>query len=61
MDGKQALVAQNENISGFENVKVYAGDPWYPAADAKIKNFYIGCKANEQSNRAGELKTRPKD
>ena len=61
MDGKQAIFAQIKNPSEFENVKVYAGDPWYPAADAKIKNFYIGCKANEQSNRAGELKTRPKD
>ena len=61
MDGKQVILAQNKNPSGFENVKVYAGDPWYPAADAKIKNFYVGCKANEQSNRAGELKTRQKD
>ena len=61
MDGKQAIHAPIKNPSGFENMKVYNGDPWYPAADAKIKNFYIGCKANEQSNRAGELKTRPKD
>ena len=55
VDGKQAIQAPIKNPSVFENMKVYDGDPWYPAADAKIKNFYVGCKANEQSIRTGEL------
>ena len=51
VDGKQAIQAPIKNPSGFENMKVYDGDPWYPAADGKIKNFFVGCKTN-----GGELK-----
>ena len=46
MDGKQAIHAPIKNPSGFENMKVYDGDPWYPAADAKIKNLLLGFETN---------------
>ena len=29
---------------GFENVKVYASDPWYPAQPGSIKNLSIKIK-----------------
>ena len=46
MNGKQVILAQIKNPSGFENMKVYDGDPWYLAADAKIKNSLLGLETN---------------
>ena len=46
VNGKQVILGQIKNPSGFENMKVYDGDPWYPAADAKIKNLLLGFETN---------------
>ena len=32
---------ENNDPKLFRNVKVYAADPWYVSADAKIRNFQI--------------------
>ena len=31
---------KNNNPNIFENVEVYAGDKYYDAADAEIRNFH---------------------
>jgi len=35
------LKMENTVPSMFTNVKVYAGDPWYPAQDGKIRNLVL--------------------
>ena len=46
VNGNHVILAQIKNPSGFENMKVYDGDPLYLAADAKIKNSLLGLETN---------------
>ena len=41
VNNKSELKMENTVPSMFSNVKVYAGDPWYPAQDGKIRNLVI--------------------
>ena len=44
IDNKEMLSAVNSKPTSFENVKVYASDPWYPAQPGSIKNLSIKVK-----------------
>ena len=37
---------ENSAAVGFENVKVFAADPWYEAQPGSIKNLKISVKGN---------------
>merc|ERR1711970_735932 len=39
--GETGRSVENTAPTKFENVKVFAGNPWYPAADGKIRNLRI--------------------
>ena len=41
VDGKSELRIPNNVASMFIDVKVYAADPWYKAADGKIRNLVL--------------------
>ena len=41
INGEVVFTEKNEQPKSFENVKVYASDPWYPAQDGSIKDLYI--------------------
>ena len=44
IDNKEMFRAVNSKPTSFENVKVYASDPWYPAQPGSIKNLSIKIK-----------------
>merc|ERR1719209_1380019 len=41
LNGESKRSVENTTPEKYENVKVFAGDDWYPAADGKIKNLKI--------------------
>ena len=41
INGKKVVDVLNRRAQIFRNVKCYAGDPWYHAAKANIKNFKL--------------------
>ena len=41
LDGESKRSVENTTPDKYENIKVFAGDDWYPAADGKIKNLKI--------------------
>jgi len=41
INGQNVFTVQNAWPSVFDGVKVYASDPWYPSAPAKVSNFEI--------------------
>ena len=41
VNGKTELRVPNKVAAMFKDVKVYAGDPWYPAQDGKIRNLVL--------------------
>ena len=41
INGKSLLKMENMLANQFEAVKVYAGNPWHPALDGKIKNVKV--------------------
>ena len=44
IDDAEKLVAENSVAISFENVRVFAADPWYPAQPGSIKNLSINIK-----------------
>ena len=40
IDGVRKVHIQNNIPRQFTNVKIYAGDAYYEAADAQLRNFY---------------------
>ncbi|XP_065662973.1 uncharacterized protein LOC136085581 [Hydra vulgaris] len=47
INGDVVFCVVNDQAQNFENVKVYASDPWYEVQDGFIKNFFI---INRDSN-----------
>ena len=45
IDEVEKLVAENSAGLTFDNVRVFAADPWYPAQPGSIKNLSINVKA----------------
>merc|ERR1712142_140390 len=41
IDGEPVLSQVNKLPTEFTNVKVFASDPWYPAANGKIRNVFL--------------------
>ena len=41
INGEVVFSEKNEQANIFQNVKVYASDPWYEAQNGLIKNLYI--------------------
>ena len=41
IDEKLVYSVKNEGVQIFENVSVYASDPWYPAALAYVRGLEI--------------------
>ncbi|XP_047146021.1 uncharacterized protein LOC124818955 [Hydra vulgaris] len=41
VNGTNAFSENNANPQKFENVKVFASDPWYPSQDGSIKNLIL--------------------
>ena len=41
VNGKQIVEKENTKPVEFHNVKVYVGDPWYPAQPGNIKDVII--------------------
>ncbi|XP_065679558.1 uncharacterized protein LOC100201038 isoform X2 [Hydra vulgaris] len=41
LNGEKVFSEQNHRAERFENVKVYASDPWHKAQDGFIKNFFF--------------------
>lgn len=39
VDGRKIREVENKDAELYQNVKVYAADPWYPAANAYIRNL----------------------
>lgn len=39
IDGKLIHSIENKKVQDFRSVKVYKADPWYPAANAVVKNL----------------------
>merc|ERR1712061_329587 len=46
IDEKEETNVENSRAVGFENVKVFASDPWYEAQPGSIKNLKISVKGN---------------
>ena len=45
IDGKQALLLDNNSPQEFKNGQMYVGDPWYDAAGVQLRNIQY----NEES------------
>ena len=45
------------DIDDPASVAVYAGDPWYPAADARIRNLIISPQTNRPSSKYSGVDT----
>ena len=43
IDGETKISQVNPQPLIYGNIRVYAGDPLYPAANAKIKNLKVNC------------------
>merc|ERR1719431_1706646 len=41
LDGESKRSVENTTPDKYDNIKVFAGDDWYPAAEGKIKNLKI--------------------
>ena len=41
INGEIVFTEKNQQARSFENVKVYASDPWYPVQDGSIKNLFV--------------------
>ena len=41
LNGEKVFSEENTQPKTFENVKVYASDPWYPAQDGSIRDLII--------------------
>ena len=41
VNDKSEFKTENTVASMFSDVKVYAGDPWYPAQDGKIRKLVV--------------------
>ena len=41
VNGTSELKVPNKVAVMLKDVKVYAGDPWYPAQDGKIRNLVL--------------------
>ena len=41
LNGEAVFTEKNEQPRSFENVNVYASDPWYPVQDGSIKNLFV--------------------
>ena len=41
LNGVKVFSEQNLQAKSFENVKVFASDPWYPVQDGSIKDLFI--------------------
>ena len=41
IDGQLVHSVENTNPLSFDNVKVFAGDPWHESFDAKMKDLVI--------------------
>ena len=39
IDGKQALLLDNNSPQEFKNAQMYVGDPWYDAAGVQLRNI----------------------
>ena len=39
IDGKQALLLDNNSPQEFKNGQMYVGDPWYDAAGVQLRNI----------------------
>merc|ERR1712061_310560 len=46
IDEKEETNVENSRAVGFENVKVFAADPWYEAQPGSIKSLKISVKGN---------------
>ena len=44
IDEEEKLSVENSKAASFQNVKVYASDPWYAALPGSIKNLSIKTK-----------------
>ena len=47
VNGKTEIKVTNKVAAMFKDVKVYAGDPWYPAMDGKIRKLEIVTQNDE--------------
>ena len=41
INGEVVFTEKNEQPKSFENVQVYASDPWYSVQDGSLKDFYF--------------------
>ena len=41
INGEKVFTEENKQAKIFENVKVYASDPWYAVQDGSIKDLFI--------------------
>ena len=59
IDGKRLLSQTNSLPAELTDVKVYGGDPWYPAQQGKVRKLFLTtegegpcvCRANADSCR----------
>merc|ERR1739838_122584 len=49
VDGVTVLEVENSRPTEFEQVQVFASDPWYPPLNGKIKNFQYSTTTTKQS------------
>ena len=49
VDGLTVLEVENSQPAEFEQVQVFASDPWYPPLNGKIKNFQYSTTTTKQS------------
>ena len=47
VNGTSELKVPNKVAVMLKDVKVYAGDPWYPAQDGKIRNLVLKTQEEE--------------
>ena len=44
LNNEDVFTQENKKAKKYEDVKVYAGDPWYNPVDAKIRNLTFETK-----------------
>ena len=47
LNGENKRSVENTTPEKYDNIKVFAADAWYPAADGKIKNLQIVTSNNQ--------------
>ncbi|XP_065679570.1 uncharacterized protein LOC101235088 isoform X2 [Hydra vulgaris] len=49
LNGEVVFSENNNQVQSFDNVKVYASDPWYDAQDGSIRNLFVvnGASSND--------------